>query len=69
MMNVYVCTDHDAFWPVGACSIVVAESEFHAGELLHVALKTHGLNPDKGFTLRKLNVETSQAFILLDGQY
>lgn len=68
-MNVYVCSDHDGHWPVGVCSVVVAEDEAYARELLALELRTHGLKPEKGFTLRRLNTEVARAFVILDGDY
>jgi hypothetical protein len=68
-MNVYTCTDHEGFWPVGVCSVVVAKTEDEAHELLRIALKEHGLTKELPFTLRKVNTEQPQAFLLLDGDY
>ena len=68
-MNVYVCTDHESFNPVGACSVVIAASESEARGLLEVALCEHGLYAGKPFTLRQLSLEEPKAFILVDGDY
>lgn len=54
-MNVYVCTDHDGHWPVGVCSVVVADNEDDARALLTAELPHHGLDAGKPFTLRLLN--------------
>lgn len=67
--NVYVCTDHDGHYPVGVCSIVVANSEAQARDLLTLALVAHGLDGAKPFTLRLLQTDKPQAFVLLDGDY
>ena len=69
MMNLYVCTDHDGHYPVGVCSIVVAASEAEARDLLVPELRSHGLDPNKPFSLRLINMEKPRAFVLLDGDY
>jgi hypothetical protein len=71
MMNIYVTTDHDSHYPVGCCSVVVAESEHVAKLLLDEELVEHGLKPStqKPYTLRKINSEKPRAFVLLDGDY
>lgn len=67
-MEVYVCTDHAGHNPVGVCSIVFANSEHEARELLQVELREHCL--DRGnFTLRKLSMDKPKAFVLNDGEY
>ena len=68
-MRVYVCDDHDSLFPVGACSVVVAEHYDQARDLLRAELRTHGLNPDKQFTLRELNTSEPRALVILDGDY
>jgi hypothetical protein len=67
-MNVYTCTDHEAHW-VGGASVVVASSEAEARQLLLAELRTHGLTKDEPFTLRKIQLEKPQAFVLHDGDY
>lgn len=67
-MKVFVCTDHATFWPVGGCSIVVADTEDQARELLKAALDERGLRP-KLFTLREIDQTAPRATILLDGEY
>lgn len=62
----FICTDHDGFWPVGACSVVLAPSETLARELLEQALRTRGLDATKPFTLTEIGVG---AHILNDGDY
>jgi len=70
-MNIYVCTNHDGFFPVGVASVVVANDEDEARNLLDTALHVHGLDPEKKprYTLRKINSTEPRAFILLDGDY
>lgn len=67
-MRVYVCTDHDGHYPVGVASVVVAHTEEEARQLLVSELENHGLR-GKGFTLRCIQTESPQAFVLHDGQY
>ena len=68
-MEIYVCDDHAGHWPVGVCSIVVANSEPEARGLLKAELHEHGLDENKPFTLRKLNTEKPKAFVIHDGDY
>lgn len=68
-MNVYVCTDHECFYPVGACSVVIAKSEDEARGLLQAALRERGLRKEESFSLQELNLEKPEAHILLDGDY
>jgi len=67
-MNVYTCVDHDNHY-VGVASVVVAETEEQARDLLKAELRGHGLNPDVPFTLRKINITDPRAFVLQDGDY
>lgn len=67
-MNVYTCVDHDGHW-VGGASVVVAPSEEEARRLLLVELQSHGLNGNKLFTLRQINIAEPRAFVLQDGDY
>jgi hypothetical protein len=69
MLNVYTCTDHAGHWPAGVASVVVAETEDMARDLLAAELKTHGLDETKPFTLRRINTAHPKAFVLLDGDY
>lgn len=68
-MNVYICTDHDTHYPVGGASIVVANNEDAARELLRMALKDNGLDPDLDFTLALVDTTAPQATILVNGDY
>lgn len=67
-MNVYVCTDHKGHWPVGVASVVIAATEDDARALLEMELVAHGLGGGT-FTLRKIQNEKPQAFVLMDGDY
>ncbi len=69
MLNVWTCDDHDGHWPVGTASVVVAHDENEARVLLTAELKSHGLDPNKGFTLRRINTDSPRAFVLRDGDY
>ena len=68
-MQGYVCTDHDGHYPVGVASIIVAPDEDEARRLLAAELREHGLDAGKPFTLRRIQSEKPQAFVLLDGNY
>ena len=70
-MNIYVSIDHDSHYPVGCCSVVVAESEHVAKLLLDEQLIERRLKPSRQnpYTLRKINSEIPRAFVLLDGDY
>ncbi len=68
-MKLYTCTDHDCFWPVGAASIVIASNAEEAHKLLANKLKSHGLKPESGFNIQKVNMSKKQAIILCNGNY
>lgn len=69
-MRLFVCTDHDGHYPVGVCSVIVANDEFEADSLLRAALKDHGLNPDKPrFHLQERSLTEPRAFVENDGDY
>ena len=70
-MKVFVCTDHAQFNPVGVASVIVAESEAHAIELLDAALRLRDLADSEShpYTLTEIALDTAQAMILRDGQY
>ena len=67
-LNVYTCTDHEGHW-VGVASVVVAETEEIAKDLLIAELAEHGLKQTKPFTLRRINTAHPKAFVLQDGDY
>ncbi|WP_068018941.1 hypothetical protein [Rhodoplanes sp. Z2-YC6860] len=67
-MNIYTCVDHDGHW-VGVASVIVAETEDQARDLLVAELATHGLDQTKPFTLRRINADAPKAFVLQDGDY
>lgn len=68
-MNVYTCTDHDGFYPVGVASVIVASNEHEAREVLSNALADGGLDHRVPFTLTQLNTHVPNAVILCDGDY
>ena len=70
-MKVYICTDHDTYWPVGGASIVVAEDYLRARELLDARLKEDGLKgfDEEPFTLWEVNLDKEGAEILCNGDY
>jgi hypothetical protein len=67
-MKVWTCNDHDGHW-VGTASVIVADTEDQARELLKAELKEHGLDFHKPFTLRRINTSRPKAFVLQDGDY
>ena len=67
-MNVYTCVDHGGHWPVGVASVVVAQSEYRARQLLEAALSKEGLS-HRGFTLQELDTSKAHAVILNNGDY
>jgi hypothetical protein len=70
-LKVFVCVDHDRHYPVGAASIVIAETIEQAQQLLDEKLKEQGLKPHENepYTLKELSLETSYAEILVNGDY
>lgn len=70
-MPVFVCTDHDYHYPVGVASVIVANDEAKARELLDEALRGRGLfgHDRKPYTLRPINLLSAGALILNDGNY
>lgn len=67
-MRLWVCTDHDCHYPVGCASIVLADYETTARELLDAALIQHGLKPDN-YTLTEIPLDQPRALVLNDGDY
>ncbi len=70
-MKLYTCTDHDCHWPVGVASIVIAEDEKQAIELLDIELKRHRLkgHNKEPYTFAEVKQSTPVAIVLLDGDY
>jgi hypothetical protein len=67
-LKVFTCTDHKGHWPVGVASVVVADSETGARQLLDRELRLHGLAPSD-YTLQEISTELPRAFVLTDGDY
>jgi hypothetical protein len=70
-MRVWVVKDHNSHYPVGAASVIVAENEKQAYNLLDAALIADGLKPHikDPYTLIELSLDTPQAMILVNGDY
>lgn len=75
-MNVYTCTDHVGHY-VGTASVIVAENELQAYELLRVQLIEHGLKLElleaekRGEmpTFQLVDITKAQAIVLQNGDY
>jgi hypothetical protein len=69
-LKVYVCTDHDYFWPLGTASVVLAVDEEEARRMLDDRLQARRLKPHEGkpYTLREITGQPG-AYILCDGNY
>lgn len=70
-MKVFTCINHDIYWPVGGASVIIAKNKRAAKRLLDAALVAKKLKPssEEPYTLVELDVETSKAHILRDGNY
>lgn len=68
-MKVFICIDHETFWPVGGVSVVVAHDEARAREILGQALRDKNLYAQKPFTLQELDTKYEHAEVLNDGEY
>lgn len=70
-MRLFVVTDHDSYWPVGSASVIVAENEKQAHNLMDAALVADGLKPwlDDPYTLVEISLDKPQAKILVNGEY
>jgi len=55
-MKVFTCIDHETAYPVGGASVVVAETEERAREILYSELSRCGLGKYKDFTLVELDL-------------
>ncbi len=69
-LKLFTCTDHDSHC-IGVASIVLAESEQQARELLDAALIEQGLKPYEleAYTLTEVDQTTAQAMVLRNGDY
>jgi hypothetical protein len=68
-LRVWTCIDHEYFFPFGCASVVVAETEDQARDLLWAELATQGLTSRAPFTLQPLDIERPNAVLLCDGDY
>jgi len=70
-MAVFVCTDHDSHYPVGCASVVIADTEEQAREMLDLQLREHCLMPHwmKPYTLQLISTGEARAIVLNDGDY
>ena len=72
-MKLYTCIDHIHHWPVGVASVVLAENENQARELLVEALTKQGFSRQEivetGFTLDRVPLTKPTAIVLHDGDY
>jgi hypothetical protein len=70
-LRAFTCTDHEAMWPVGVASYVVAEDEVQARKLLDLALQARRLRPyaDFPYTLVEIDLDLPHARVLRDGDY
>lgn len=70
-MNVFVCTDHDSHYPVGCASVVIADTEEQARQLLDIQLREHSLMPHsmEPYTLQLVSTGEAKAIVLNDGDY
>lgn len=68
-LEVFVSDDFKGHWPVGTSAVIVARDEDQARELLQAELIAHGLGGHDAFTVRKIQTERPQAFVLQDGEY
>lgn len=68
-MKVFICTDHDTFWPVGGASVVLANDEAQAKSLLDAELAKGGLRSDVPYTLEQIGQDGPMARVLNNGDY
>ena len=66
-LRAWTCTNHDLVYPTGGASVVVAETEERAVELLTAALAERGLGGE--FDLDVLDLSEPGAKVLCDGDY
>ena len=69
MLRLWTCTDHELHYTVGGASIVMANTEDEARELLYEALEKSWLRKREPFTLQEVDVTQPFARVLCDGAY
>lgn len=67
-MKVWVSTDFEGHYPVGAAAVVVAPDPASAMRLLSDELVRRGLSGDN-FSVEPINPDRERAYILVDGDY
>lgn len=67
-MKVYICVDHDTYYPTGGASVVVAKNKKNAHELLSMALEELKLESNN-FTLKEVHLDSEYAIVLNNGDY
>ena len=70
-LKVWTSDDHPTHWPVGAGSVVVAETEEEAKQLIADALVQRGVKVGEflGFTVVEFPTTKKGALVLCDGEY
>ena len=70
-MKLFICLNHDGYYPVGISSIIVAKNKKIAIQLLDRKLIENGLKPykDHKYTLQELDLKHAKATILHNGDY
>jgi hypothetical protein len=67
-VKVFTCIDHETHF-VGGASIIVAETEEQAHDLLVAELLTHGLEQKSKPTLYEIDTTKPKATVLYNGDY
>lgn len=67
-MQVFTCTDHAGYWPVGVASVIVAPDEATARTMLDNALKLRKLDVTP-YTLQTISTDEAGTYVLRDGDY
>jgi hypothetical protein len=67
-MRVYVCNDHDGYYPVPVASVIVAPNEQTARKALDAELVANGLREGTG-TLREIDTGKTACIMLSNGNY
>lgn len=68
-MTTYASDDHDSHYPVGCASVVIAENQAQARELLDAALVAQGLKPWSERPYRLFEIKPGTAVVLANGNY
>lgn len=68
-MRIWYSNDHEGHYPVGVASVVVAEDEDEARDLLILKLREHGLEQKRPFRLTEIKTDQARAIVINDGDY